>query len=180
MKNMSAFSKLLKNRNLSMILAILAFLGVIIFLYNSQKGKSLAPHTPLSYSFVNNNNPTNTLQTNLEQTPIAVNVQNREVPQTNNNGNFNPSELLPPDNNRDFGANNPVGNGVGANINMLNAGFHHGIDTVGSTLRNANLQLRSEPANPRAAVSPWLQSTIEPDTLRRVLEIGTSTNFTNI
>jgi hypothetical protein len=174
MKNMSAFSKLVKNRNLSMILAILAFLGVVLFLYNSHKGKSLAPHTPLSYSFVNNNTNTNALQTNLEQTPVAMNVQSTEIPQPNNNGNFNPSELLPMDNNRDFGANNPVGQGLGANLNILNAGFHHGIDTVGSTLRNANLQLRSEPANPRAAVSPWLQSTIEPDLNRRPLEIGTN------
>jgi len=172
MKNMSAFSKLVKNRNLSMILAILAFLGVVLFLYNSHKGKSLAPHTPLSYSFVNNNTNTNALQTSLEQTPIAMNVQNTQIPQANNNGNFNPSELLPTDNNRDFGANNPVGQGPGANLNILNAGFHHGIDTVGSTLRNANLQLRSEPANPRAPVSPWLQSTIEPDLNRRPLEIG--------
>lgn len=171
---MSAFSKLVKNRNLSMILAILAFLGVVLFLYNSHKGKSLAPHTPLSYSFVNNNTNTNALQTNLEQTPVAMNVQSTEIPQPNNNGNFNPSELLPMDNNRDFGANNPVGQGLGANLNILNAGFHHGIDTVGSTLRNANLQLRSEPANPRAAVSPWLQSTIEPDLNRRPLEIGTN------
>ena len=74
------------------------------------------------------------------------------------------------DNNRDFGANNPVGQGLGANLNILNAGFHHGIDTVGSSLRNANLQLRSEPANPRAAVSPWSQSTIDPDLSRRPLE----------
>jgi len=172
MKNMSAFSKLVKNRNLSMILAILAFLGVVLFLYNSHKGKSLAPHTPLSYSFVNNNTNTNALQTSLEQTPIAMNVQSTQIPQANNNGNFNPSELLPMDSNSDFGANNPVGQGPGANLNILNAGFHHGIDTVGSTLRNANLQLRSEPANPRAAVSPWLQSTIEPDLTRRPLEIG--------
>ena len=168
---MSAFSKLVKNRNLSMILAILAFLGVVLFLYNSHKGKSLAPHTPLSYSFINNNNPnTNALQTNLEQTPIAMNVQSTEIPQANNNGNFNPSELLPMDNNRDFGANNPVGQGPGANLNILNAGFHHGIDTIGSSLRNANLQLRSEPANPRAQVSPWHQSTIDPALPRPPLE----------
>lgn len=169
---MSAFSKLVKNRNLSMILAILAFLGVVLFLYNSHKGKSLAPLAPLSYSFVNNNTNTNALQTSLEQTPIAMNVQSTQIPQANNNGNFNPSELLPMDSNSEFGANNPVGQGLGANLNILNAGFHHGIDTVGSTLRNANLQLRSEPANPRAAVSPWLQSTIEPDLTRRPLEIG--------
>jgi hypothetical protein len=59
-----------------------------------------------------------------------------------------------------------------ANINLLKAGYHIGIDTVGQTLRNANLQLRSEPPNPQANVGPWNQSTIEPDTLRPSLEIG--------
>ena len=167
---MSAFSKLLKNRNLSMILAILAFLGVVIFLYNSHKGKSLAPLTPLSYSFINNNPNLNTLQTALAETPIAMNVQSTAIPQTNNNGHFNPSDLLPADININFGANNPVGQGLGANLNILNAGFHHGIDTIGSSLRNANLQLRSEPANPRAQVSPWHQSTIDPDLSRSPLE----------
>ena len=39
-------------------------------------------------------------------------------------------------------------------------------------LRNANLQLRSEPPNPQLKVSPWSQSTIEPDVNRRPLELG--------
>jgi hypothetical protein len=43
---------------------------------------------------------------------------------------------------------------------------------VGQTLRNANLQIRSEPPNPQVAVSPWLNSTIEPDINRRPFEIG--------
>ena len=38
-----------------------------------------------------------------------------------------------------------------------------GIDTIGNTLRNANLQVRSEPANPQTQVSPWLNTTISPD-----------------
>ena len=42
----------------------------------------------------------------------------------------------------------------------------------GESLRNANRQLRSEPANPQVKVSPWIQSTIEPDTNRKPLEIG--------
>ena len=47
-----------------------------------------------------------------------------------------------------------------------------GINTVGQSLRNANRQLRSEPPNPQVKVSPWLQSTIEPDSNRKPLEIG--------
>ena len=48
-----------------------------------------------------------------------------------------------------------------------------GINTVGSSLRNANLQLRSEPANPKTATNcPWNISTIETDKFRKQLEIG--------
>ena len=36
--------------------------------------------------------------------------------------------------------------------------------------RNSNLQLRSEPPNPQTQVSPWLNSTIEPDLIRRPLD----------
>ena len=46
------------------------------------------------------------------------------------------------------------------------------IGAVSQTTRNANLQLRSEPANPRTKASPWLQSTILPEDSRRSMEIG--------
>ena len=58
------------------------------------------------------------------------------------------------------------------NVSLLKAGHHVGINTVGTSLRNANLQLRSEPQNPRMSVGPWNQSTISGDTMRRNLEIG--------
>ena len=67
---------------------------------------------------------------------------------------------------------NPVGQGELGDQNFLNAGYHVGVNTVGQTLRNANLQIRSEPPNPQLKVSPWLQSTIEPDTNRKPMEIG--------
>jgi len=41
-------------------------------------------------------------------------------------------------------------------MNFLEAGYHYGINTVGQTLRNANLQLRSEMPNPQVQVSPFL------------------------
>ncbi len=44
-------------------------------------------------------------------------------------------------------------------------------ETVGGTLRNANLQIRSEPANPRDPVSIWNLSTISPDDMRPLFEI---------
>lgn len=83
-----------------------------------------------------------------------------------------PLELLPGDANSTWAQVVPAGQGSVGDQNFLNAGFHVGINTVGQTLRNPNLQLRSEPANPQVKVSPWLQSTIEPDTNRKALEIG--------
>ena len=84
----------------------------------------------------------------------------------------NPAELLPKDSNSQWAQLNPSGQGELANVNLLKAGYHIGIDTIGQTLRNANLQIRSEPPNPQLNVGPWNTSTIEPDFMRPPLEIG--------
>lgn len=85
----------------------------------------------------------------------------------------NPEELLPKGGDGNQWAQlNPSGKGDLANINLLKAGYHIGIDTIGQTLRNGNLQIRSEPPNPQLYVGPWNQSTIEPDFMRPPLEIG--------
>jgi hypothetical protein len=84
----------------------------------------------------------------------------------------NPAELLPKDTNSQWAQLNPSGQGELANVNLLKAGYHIGIDTIGQTLRNANLQIRSEPPNPQLYVGPWNTSTIEPDFMRPPLEIG--------
>jgi hypothetical protein len=84
----------------------------------------------------------------------------------------NPAELLPKDSNSQWAQLNPSGKGELANVNLLKAGYHIGIDTIGQSLRNANLQIRSEPPNPQLSVGPWNQSTIEPDFMRPPLEIG--------
>jgi hypothetical protein len=83
-----------------------------------------------------------------------------------------PKDLLPNDSNNDWASLNPSSDLK--NVNLLNAGHHVGINTVGSSLRNANLQVRSEPANPRMDVSPWMNTTIEPDLMRQPFEIGSS------
>jgi hypothetical protein len=84
----------------------------------------------------------------------------------------NPAELLPKDSNSQWAQLNPSGKGELANVNLLKAGYHIGIDTIGQTLRNANLQIRSEPPNPQLNVGPWNQSTIDSDFMRPPLEIG--------
>jgi len=83
---------------------------------------------------------------------------------------LNPMELLPSDPNSQWAQVNPTGAGDIQGKNFLSAGALIGINTIGQSLRNANLQLRAEPPNPQTVVSPWQNSTIEPDLNRRPLE----------
>ena len=84
----------------------------------------------------------------------------------------NPSDLLPQDTNSEWAALNPVHQGNAAMPDLLQAGYHIGLDTIGQTLRNPNYQLRSDPLIPKAEVGPWNKSTIEPDLGRVPLEVG--------
>jgi len=83
-----------------------------------------------------------------------------------------PQDLLPQDMNSQWAALIPVAQGNIAAPDLLQAGYHIGLDTIGQTLRNANLQERSDPIIPKSAVGPWNQSTIEPDLGRVPLEVG--------
>ena len=83
-----------------------------------------------------------------------------------------PSELLPKDQNSVWAEQNPMGPGSLKGKNFLSAGALIGVNTVGQSMRNANLQVRSEPPNPQVAVSIFNQSTISPDISHRPLEIG--------
>jgi FtsZ-interacting cell division protein ZipA len=81
--------------------------------------------------------------------------------------------LLPKDaSNTKWAQMNPAGQGEVNGQWLLTAGHHYGINTVGQTNKNPNLQLRTDPPNPRINVSPWMQSTVEPDLNRRPFEIG--------
>ena len=75
---------------------------------------------------------------------------------------------------KQFKEDEAIGDGVLKAINFLGAGYHIGVNSVGQSLRNANLQLRSEPPNPQSQVSPWLNTTIAPDLQRRPLELTES------
>lgn len=84
-----------------------------------------------------------------------------------------PQELMPrEDPYNTWSQVNPPTNGHVADRNFLESGHHFGIDTVSSSLRNANKQLRSDPVIPQIPVGPWQQSTISPDTNRRQFEVG--------
>ena len=94
--------------------------------------------------------------------------------QTYSQSVLSPEELLPKGGlGASWAATNPVGLAdLKGQTALLSPGYHYGINTVGQTLRNANLDVRSDPPNPRKNVGPFLNSTIEPDLMRRQLEIG--------
>ena len=80
-------------------------------------------------------------------------------------------DLLPQDAaNSQFAQVNPSGQGDADSRNHLTAGYTLGVNSIGNSLRNANMQLRSEPPNPQLKVSPWMNTTIGPDLCRRPLE----------
>jgi hypothetical protein len=83
-------------------------------------------------------------------------------------GQLGPGDLLPQDS-KMFAELQPNGQGP-LDRSFLTSAFHAGVDTVGQSLRNANVGLRSEPANPQNVVSPWNNTTIGPDLTRRPLE----------
>ena len=84
----------------------------------------------------------------------------------------NPSDLLPKDKNSQWAALNPVNNQNPIVVDLLQAGNLIGLDTIGQTLKNANLQLRSDPIIVKQNVGPWNQSTFEADLGRVPLELG--------
>jgi hypothetical protein len=127
--------------------------------YNGNGG-NVVPSEPLGQNEVFSS--ANGVQTSMPGMPSSCSQPNIQ----------NPAELLPKDTNSQWAQLNPSGKGELANVNLLKAGYHIGIDTIGQTLRNANLQIRSEPANPQLYVGPWKQSTIEPDFMRPPLELG--------
>ena len=86
----------------------------------------------------------------------------------------NPMDLLPKDKNSEWNNLNPINvQDEGVKMpDLLEAGYHIGLDSIGQSMRNANLQLRSDPTIPKSSVGPWNQSTIDADTVRQPLEIG--------
>ncbi len=88
---------------------------------------------------------------------------------------LNPKDLLPVQTpNSAWDLSNPQGQGSLEGKNFLESTANFGIDTVGSSLRNANYQLRSDPYIKPQECGPWNQSTITPDTSHRYFEVGSA------
>jgi hypothetical protein len=179
--------KILKKHWVSIVILILVGGFILKMFYNYLTGKNKHGYERMSQ---NNNsaygNQNGNRQPNMAVQPSEPLGQNevfaavnsvpstgQGIPSACNKQNIqNPSDLFPKDKDSEWAQLNPSGKGDLENINLLKAGYHIGIDTVGQSLRNANLQIRSEPPNPQINVGPWNQSTITPDFLRVPLELG--------
>lgn len=192
------FNKLMKKVNGSHILvgSVVIVLGYVVLRYTIQKSMVMdGMNTGVHNGDVGQNagiynppeapgldTPINTVGNPQPSQPLGENSQFSQVSgiQTSTNGMpncqqrdvTNPAELLPRDDNSEWAKLNPMGAGDLQNVNLLKSGYHIGINTVSSSLRNANLQVRSEPPNPQLSVGPWNNTTIGPDINRRPLEIG--------
>jgi hypothetical protein len=159
----------------------LVVLIVVLFQYNSSKS-NVKDGMVNDMNVINNtlvpNNTQNTVKpmaSDNNYLPVAssstIQSASSSTIQSAPPMNLNPTDLLPKDSNSDWASVNPASNDL-QGINLLTAGQLIGINTVGSTLRNPNLQVRSEPVIPKVDLGPWNQSTIEPDQYQRPLEFG--------
>jgi len=183
--------KLFKGITAEHILGIIGLIFVIMVLYRYSSTKNLT-HSPmtnidrLNYSEIagqsseiSNQSPQSTYapyngasNANVASSADSANAMNQMAA---SKPVANPSDLLPINNNNQWGSSIPQPDADLKNINLMNPSQLVGINTQGSSLRNANLQLRSEPANPRSNTNcPWNISTIETDQFRKPLEIGAS------
>ena len=187
-----------QNQIVKLLVLVAASLALIyvISLYNKKQVQDVNGEKEKFNSILDENDNDVVVNTNPEQNVMASEAlgsnevfQPLENPDDEQTGEFGlsgnqypkdcfpkdqltPAELLPGDANSKWAQSVPAGQGELGDQNFLTSGHHVGVNTVGQTLRNANRQLRSEPPNPQVKVSPWLQSTIEPDTNRKPLEIG--------
>ena len=175
------------NSRMGTILIILVLLGLCVllyFLYNQNVKSNMQEELE---NFESNMDMNNSTDEEEQQSGEDINESfsnqmdymsmDEQAQEMRNDSNFpkqqlDADDLLPKDNSSLWAQVNPSGEGSLKDKNFLQSGYHIGINTVGQTLRNPNQQLRSEPPNPQVKVSPWLQTTIEPDLGRKPLEIG--------
>lgn len=160
------------------IFIVLLILAFALYHYSSSKSfrfDGLADGTDISGNAVSvggGNAPVN------QPSQLQQSAQQVLVPNTQSiyklQSVANPSDLLPQDKNSQWSTLNPTLNPNNVIIpDLLEAGYHIGLDTIGQTLRNANLQERSDPVIPKNNnVSPWMNSTIEPNLSQVPLELG--------
>lgn len=158
-----------------LVAVVNAYSGSKLRFGEGMDGGGLEPQGPLSNDPSLNPSPANPHSLGGNAAPsLTTDSRSPNGQQTYSQTVLSPEELLPKGGlGASWAATNPVGLAdLKGQSSLLSPGYHYGINTVGQTLRNANLDLRSDPPNPRKSVGPFLNSTIEPDLMRRQLELG--------
>tara|TARA_B100001741_G_C16455941_1_gene552702 strand:+ start:212 stop:694 length:483 start_codon:yes stop_codon:yes gene_type:complete len=157
---MAVKSSLLKNFTLEYVLGIVGILILVYALYKYSQDKNILQ------SGMQNEGPSQPANMNTQEQQNATSA----ALATSSTESVNDSSALLPHSNNEWESMAP---GIGGATEGLE-GQSFVRPRVGPTNRNSNLQVRSEPANPRNNIGPWMNSTIVPDEHRRPLEIGTS------
>lgn len=81
---------------------------------------------------------------------------------TNGMNQINSDDFLPKEETKDWFETMPEPISV-KNRHLINVTRAVGVNTIGSSHKNASYDIRGNPPCPKFVVSPWLQSSIEPD-----------------
>jgi len=114
---------------------------------------------PISVNYVMNNNkfvPSESSPTNM----ATYNGANKKM--TDPSEVFKSDELLPQEMVKDWFEVMPDQIKV-KNRHLINVTKPIGVNTIGSSLKNPSYDIRGTPPCPKFVVSPWMQSSIEPD-----------------
>ena len=113
---------------------------------------------------------------NVTDDTSSVTAQNMQKLMEENDKNkldFKASELLPNEVNKDWFETDFSHAQVNVNNDNLVVTDKYviGVNTVGQSLKNASYDIRAQPPCPKFTVSPWNQSTIEPDfNIKNIME----------
>lgn len=167
---MKQVKKLLNKYSTQLFLAAVVLLVAGMFIYSNHKGLTAEKIT----KFEPNLNPAPLGQNEnvhvVDSQFASVNDVQTSGLQQSSTPKIDPTELLPKDNNTEWNQLNPAVKANIGDVNFVTPGPQSYM-TSSKPLRNANLQLRSDPPVPQVPVSPWNNTTIQPDDSRRPLEI---------
>ncbi len=169
---MDSIVNYIKNNQLVKILIVLVI--VFVFLYFLKPTTESFTKEKLENTDITNvpavplttQQPTE--QQNFTQAPVANPYENvlKDKPQ------LKTEELLPNySKENEFVKGNPIADLL-KEKNFLISGYHIGIDTISSSNKIPNYDLRSVVPIPKVDTGPWMQSSYEVQPIRRQLEIG--------
>lgn len=158
-------NKLLKNKK---AIAAVGLVVLILVMYNNNyidfgflEGMEMPNELPTAIVIDEEEEPIGPIQTKTAQANDVIG-QDAEI---------TTQDLLPKlSGSNDFGKQFDQVSAL-ENKNFITSGHHIGINTVGSSLRNSNQSIRSEPINP-IGPAPTSNSTILPDLFRRTLDVN--------